>query len=250
MIASVQRADRLLDLFSGDVTSWSISEMARELGISKSIVWEYVKTLEDLGLLRKAGRNHYRLGWRNYQLGIRARLSSEIAEPARIELHNLASELQESVQLVTRHKSEVIYLEKIVPANGIRINSTRVGDRLPAHTTASGKLLLSILTETELEQLYPAKELSRRTGRSIGTRETLNEHLLRISRQGFGEDREESIKGICGIAVPIENQHGDMIWALSVSFYEYKWATHAERYRDVLKRAAQRLSKPTQMYDL
>ena len=105
MIASVQRADRLLDLFSGDVTSWSSSEMARELGISKSIVWEYVKTLEDLGLLRKAGRNHYRLGWRNYQLGIRARLSSEIAEPARIELHNLASELKVSVQLVTLHKS-------------------------------------------------------------------------------------------------------------------------------------------------
>jgi len=250
MIASVQRADRILDLFSGDVTSWSVSEMSRELEISKSIVWEYATTLESLGLLRKDGSNRYKLGWRNFQLGIRARLASEIAAPARIEMAKIASELQEAVQLSTRHESDVVYLEKIVPTSGVRVNSTRVGERLPAHTTASGELLLSSLTETELEHIYPDQALPQRTSQSIMDRKTLSQRMRKVSAQGFGEDREETIQGLCGIAFPIFNQHGDMIWAISITFYEYKWSTHAKRYRDALREASERLSVLSKSADL
>ena len=86
MIASVQRADQIL---------WSVTEMAQELDLSKSIIWEYAKTLVSLGILRQDGTNRYRLGWRTFQLGLHARMTSEIAMPARREIHSLANELKE-----------------------------------------------------------------------------------------------------------------------------------------------------------
>lgn len=250
MISSVQRADRILDLFSTDVPSWSVTEMARELDLSKSVTWEYAKTLEHLGILRQDGAGRYRLGWRVFNLGIHSRMASEIAAPARTEIISLATRLQETVQLATRHHDEVVYLEKTVPTSGIRINATRVGERLPAHTTASGKILLSPLTSAELTELYPANGLPQRTPNTIATRHQLVDTLTAAARNGFAEDNEETIKDLRGIGAPVTDRHGDIAWAMSVTFYSYKSHTHVEHCRRELLAATQRLSEFAQQLEL
>lgn len=242
MIASVQRADQILDLFSTDVPSWSVTEMAHELGLSKSIIWEYAKTLVSLGILRQDGTNRYRLGWRTFQLGLHARMTSEIAMPARREIHSLATELQETVQLSTRHQEKVIFLEKTVPASGIRLNATRVGERLPVHTTASGKVLISSFSTQELAELFPEETLPQGTSQTLRSRSQLQEQLNVASRDGFAMDNGETIEEIACIGAPVTNRHGDIAWALSMTFYGYKSATYADRYRSALEAAAQRLS--------
>lgn len=242
MIASVQRADQILDLFSTDVPSWSVTEMAQELGLSKSIIWEYSKTLESLGILRQDGISRYRLGWRTFQLGLHARMTSEIATPARREIHTLANQLQESVQLSTRHREQAIYLEKTVPTNGIRLNATRVGERLPVHTTASGKILISSFSTKELNELFPQETLPPSTARTLRTRSQLQEQLVTASRDGYALDNGETIEEIACIGAPVTNRHGDIAWALSVTFYSYKLAARVDQYRSTLAAAAQRLS--------
>lgn len=242
MIASVQRADQILDLFSTDVPSWSVTEMAQELDLSKSIIWEYAKTLVSLGILRQDGTNRYRLGWRTFQLGLHARMTSEIAMPARREIHSLANELQETVQLSTRHRDKVIFLEKTVPAHGIRLNATRVGERLPVHTTASGKILISTLSPQELAELFPEETLPQSTSQTLRNLSQLQEQLTAADRDGFAVDNAETIEGIACIGAPVTSRHGDIAWALSMTFHSYKSATHADPYQSAIKDAAQRLS--------
>lgn len=242
MISSVQRADRILDLFSSDVPSWSLTEMAAELELSKSIVWEYAKTLDDLGILRRDGNGRYRLGWRTFQLGLRARMASEISQPARKEIHALASELQETVQLSTRHRDQVVFLEKFVPESGIRLNATRVGERLPAHTTASGKILLSSLSVEEIEALFREEELVQSTPKSITSRGKLLEELSSVVKDGFALDESETFQDLNCLGVPVTNRDGDIAWALSVTFYNYKQGSHGELYRRLIMGAAFRLS--------
>lgn len=250
MISSVQRADRILDLFSTDVPSWSVTEMAEELRLSKSVVWEYAKTLKHLGILRQDGAGRYRLGWRLFQLGIRSRMVSEISAQARTEIVSLAAHIQETVQLATRHHNEIVFLEKSVPVNGIRINATRVGERLPAHTTASGKMLLSSLTSEELLDLYPTEEMVQRTPGTMKTRSQLAAAIAAAAQNGFAEDNEETFSGIRGIGAPVIDADGDIAWSISVTFYSYKTLDQAEQYRRALIDAAQRLSEFARQADV
>lgn len=243
MIASVQRADRILDLFTVGAPSWTITEIATELDLSKSIIWEYAKTLESLGILRRDSDARYRLGWRTFNLGLHARMTSEIATPARTLLHKLANDLQETIQLSTRHRSEVVYLEKSVPPAGVRLNATRVGHRLPAHTTSSGKVFLSTLTDAELTDLYPSEELPQQTPGSLKTRADLKSVLEKVKVQGYSLDHEETIPGLNGIAVPVKSRHGDFVWSISLTHYSYKSGSTVLRYKDALLSAADELSR-------
>ena len=245
LIESLERAIRVLDLFSSDVPEWTVSEVSRELDLPKTTAWEYMQTMTDLGLLRRRGRTHYRLAWRAFQIGLRARITSEIAGPARAEMGELVEKLNETVQLASRHGRDAVFLEKMSPPSGLRTNVTRVSERLPAHCTAVGKVLLAALPFGEIRKLFAAGELTRLTEQSTRTLEALKDELSKVREQGYAVDMEETLEGMCCVAVPVTNEHGDVAWALSMSFHEYRFETHAGIYAEALLQAAQRLSHPT-----
>ena len=77
MIEGLERATRILDLFSSDFPVWTVSAVSQEFNLPKTTVWEYMQAMAGLGLIRRTGRTHYRLGWRAFQLGLRARMTSD-----------------------------------------------------------------------------------------------------------------------------------------------------------------------------
>lgn len=242
MIESLERAVRILDLFSPDVPEWTSSAIARELGVSKTTAWEYAQSMVGLGLLRRSGRGKYRLGWRAFQLGLRARITSEIARPARAEMGELVARHREIVQLSSRHDRNVVYLEQVAPRSDKVINDIRVGERVPAHCTAAGKVLLAQLQPEELQDLLCTQEMPRRTARSVGTLAGLAQELVLTRERGYALDREEAIEGMCCVAAPVTNERGNVAWALSMSFSVDRLVTHAERYAEAIVASAQRLS--------
>ncbi|MGW6273795.1 IclR family transcriptional regulator [Streptomyces sp. NPDC055060] len=243
MIDGLERAVRILDLFSSDAPEWSVSDVCRTLDLPKTTVWDHMQSMVALGLLRRTGRGRYRLGWHAFQLGLRARMTSEISEPAWSEMRDLVAAHQETVQLTSRHHGEVVYLEKIAPHNGVRVNATRVGERLPAHCTAPGKVLLAYLSPRELRNLYGDDALSSLTARSLTTLPELEAELATVRERGYALDTEEAVEGVCGVAAPISNRHGDVSWALTMSFHEYRRSTHGDTYARAVAEAAQRLSE-------
>ncbi|WP_037835152.1 IclR family transcriptional regulator [Streptomyces sp. NRRL F-5650] len=241
MIDGLERAVRVLDLFSSDAPEWTVSDVCRALGLPKTTVWDYMQSMAALGLLRRTGRGRYRLGWHSFQLGLRARMTSEISGPAWSEMRDLVDLHHETVHLAARHHSEVVYLEKIAPHTGVRVNATRVGERLPAHCTAEGKVLLAYLSPSELRGLYGEPEPL--TSRSHTTLPALERELSAVREQGYAVDVEEAVEGMCCVAAPISNRHGDVSWALSMSFLEYRLPTHGDAYARAVVEAARRLSE-------
>lgn len=244
MIESLDRATRILDLFSSDIPEWTVSEVSRALDLPKTTAWEHLKAMVELGLLRKSGAANYRLGWRSFQLGLRARATSEIARPARAELQQLADRFGETTQLVSRYGNEVVYLEKVVAPSGVRTSLTRVGERLPSSCTAGGKALLAHLAGSQLDELFPGPGLPQRTEKSLDTVEKLERELDRVQQRGYAVDEEETLEGLCCVAVVIRNRQGDATWALTLSFLQYKFEQHAAEYAQALIEAAERLSHP------
>ncbi|MEW2621555.1 IclR family transcriptional regulator [Streptomyces sp. NPDC048106] len=241
MIDGLERAVRILDLFSSDAPEWTVSDVCRALDLPKTTSWDYMQSMAALGLLRRTGRGRYRLGWHSFQLGLRARMTSEISGPAWSEMCDLVDAHHETVQLASRYRSEVVYLEKIAPRTGVRVNATRVGERLPAHCTAAGKVLLAYLSPHELRSIHG--ELRSLTARSITTLPALEAELSSVRERGYALDVEEAVDGMCCVAAPISNRHGDVSWALSMSFLEYRLPTHEDAYARAVLEAARRLSE-------
>ncbi len=242
MIDGLARAARMLDLFSSDVPEWTVSDVARELDLPKTTTWEWMQSLTELGFIRRSGPTRYRLGWRAFALGNRARMTSEIARAARAELEVLVAQFGETVHLATRHGRDVVYLEKSAPRTGIRSSITRVGERLPAHCTAVGKVLLASLPPEEVNNLYEGVELTALTEHSITDSARLAAELAQVAQAGAARDMEEVLEGMCCVAAPVTNRHGDVVWGLGMSFLEYKLAADGDRYTAGVVAAAARLS--------
>ncbi|WP_037370838.1 IclR family transcriptional regulator [Amycolatopsis orientalis] len=241
MIDGLERAVRMLDLFSSDTPEWTVADVCAALDLPKTTVWDGMQSMVDLGLLRRTGRGRYRLGWRSFQLGLRSRATSEISGPAWTEMRALVDTHHQTVQLATRYRGEVVYLEKIAPHTGVRVNATRPGERLPAHCTAVGKVLLARLSPSDLRDV--CGEPKPRTPRSITTLAELETELSSVRQRGYALDVGEAVEGMCCVAAPISNRHGDVPWALSMSFPEHRRASHGDAYlRDVLE-ATRRLSE-------
>lgn len=244
MIESLERAVRILDLFSTEVPEWTAGAVSRELGLPRTTTWEWMQSMSELGLLKRTGRGSYRLGWRSFQLGQRARMASEIAARARRTMAELGERWGETTHLAVLHGIEVVYLEKDVPPKGVRVALTRPGERLPAHCTAEGKALLAQRSDDEVRQLYLDKPFTRLTSDSPTDLDALLEDLHEVRRTGHAEDREGVLEGLCAVAAPIRSRHGDAAWALSIAFLEYRWDTTVADYTSAVVTAAEALSVP------
>lgn len=244
MIESLARAVSILDLFTSEVPEWTVSDVSRELALPKTTTWEWIQSMTELGLLKRTGRGSYRLGWRSFQLGQRARLASEIAGRARPAMAELGARHGETTHLAVLHGTEVVFLEKNVPPHGLRVAPTRTGERLPAHCTAEGKVLLAQRSDDEVRKLYESAPFPRLTDASPTDVAHLLEELAGVRERGYAVDHEGVLEGMCAIAAPIFSRHGDPAWALSISFLQYRYAEHVEAYARAVVEAARLLSVP------
>ncbi|MGQ4601543.1 IclR family transcriptional regulator domain-containing protein [Nocardia sp. R6R-6] len=100
---------------------------------------------------------------------------------------------------------EVLLLDKAADRFAVTV-PTRLGGRMPAHSTALGKALLSTL-EPSIVQASIRDRLPQLTARTRTGRAELHLELGRIrKRQGVAVDNAESVPGIACVAVPIRGR--------------------------------------------
>ena len=93
------------------------------------------------------------------------------------------------------------------------MDSAAVGQRLPAHCTASGKLFLARLPSAELDDIL-SQPLYKYTNNTIISPNELCKQLENIRNQGYAVDYEEYERGICAVAAPICKQEGTVVGAI------------------------------------
>ena len=90
--------------------------------------------------------------------------------------------------------------------------------RLPANCTATGKSLLSTLSDEMVSEIFSAGELKRMTPKSCQSLEALLSDLQRTRTRGYAIDDEEAQEGAYCVGVPIrEDGSGPAIAAIAVS---------------------------------
>lgn len=214
---SLRRALAILEAFTEATPGWTVSDLARHLGVSKSSVSTMLSTLAEFALVRKAaGSERYELGLRCLEMGYLAASRLALRDLAFPFLGKLLSESGHIVYLGIPHRGEVLYLEALYPEHR-RINFSSQGKRAPLYCTGIGKALLAWLPEPQRAAYLERAPYARHTPATLTGSDELRRELERTRRRGYAVDRQEREPGIQCVAAAVRNRSGEAVAAVSLS---------------------------------
>ncbi len=224
-IQTVVNALRALEAFEGhrDV---GVSELSRTLGLHKNNVFRVLATLEEHDYIEQVADNdRYRLGPACQRLGRAFRETRTLGNEAPAYVAELAERIGESAHVAVCEGGAVRHLYGVEAAARVR-TGLRVGESLPIHCTALGKVLIGCAAPGVLEtfdrEALSEGDLERHTDDTIVDREKLIDHLRGVAARGWATDLREWDPEIACAAVPVFDGDGALTGALSVSGPAYR----------------------------
>lgn len=210
----IERMTVILDAFDADTPTVTLLGLTERTGLPRSTVYRILDQMIRLRWLAHAPGG-YRLGLRAFEIGALAADHNEVRDAVGPLLQDLCQRIGMAGHLAVLDGREVLLLDKAGGRLAAAI-PTRIGGRLPAHSTALGKALLATL-EPGVVDASLAERLPQLTARTIAARGELHRELRRIRRQGgIAVDSEESADGLSCVAVPLRGR-GVAVAALSLS---------------------------------
>ncbi len=216
-ITALQNGLAVFDMFQVDHQTVTVAEVARHLGIHKSTASRIAATLVSAGFLRPAsGKSGFQLSGKLTRLGNIAAADTHLTTVSMPFLRSLVDEVGETCHLGVLEGREAVTVALVDGSYSVRLHSF-VGKRSPAHWTAMGKVLLSSLTESTLDMLYPFEELPGATSKTIVSKSNLLAQLEMIRKHGFAIDDEELEVGLRCVAAPVRDHDGQVVASLTVA---------------------------------
>jgi DNA-binding IclR family transcriptional regulator len=214
-VRAVERALQILSCFDDEHPERGISEIAQVVDLHKATAHRIVATLVNYGYIeRTADKQKYRLGLELASLGFKVIRRMDLRREALQYMKQLVRKWDETCDLSIFDQGRVFYIEVLRGTHALNI-AAAVGQRLPAHCTASGKLFLAYLPPAELDAILK-QPMESFTDRTITSPDILLRQLEIIRRQGYAEDDEEMEPGVWAVAAPIRNRQGSVIAAMSI----------------------------------
>lgn len=208
---SVAKALELLALV-GQVRSLRVADAADTLGVARSTAHRLLATLEEYDfVIQDKPNGAYRPGPALNEIGTAAIADLDIRRVAQPVLHQLRDLTQETVSLAVLEGRNVRIVDCVEGLLAVHVRS-RTGVILPAHSTATGRVILATRPEADLRRRYPDKEPipavpapghdpAHQHGESGWAR--LMSRLAEIRRVGYAISHEESEEGISAVAVAL-----------------------------------------------
>ena len=215
-LSSVANSIRLTKAFSENEYEMGISALATRLGLAKSTVHRLATTLVEYDILeqnRETGK--YRLGLALFELGTLVRRKMDTNSGAQVQIHSLAEETGETVQLAILDHLSVLYIRIRESKQAVRMSSG-LGSRAPAHCTSVGKALLAYQPPDVIQQVID-NGLKRYTEHTITDAAALIDELATVRQKGYAIDDEEIEVGLRCVAAPIRDHTGQVTAAISVA---------------------------------
>jgi IclR family pca regulon transcriptional regulator len=245
---SLERGLAILSAFRSGHPLLGVSELGRDVGLSRSTTHRYVATLAVLGYLQQdPATKKYRLGPRVIDLGFSAINSMELREIAAPHLRELSDETGYTVNMAILDDLDIVYVDRVRSAQAgqreIDLN-LHVGARLPAYCTSLGKVLLAQLPAEERDERLRRIDFARRGPNTLTSRTALEAELERVRREGYATNNEELAYGLRSIAAPVLTHDGAAAAAINLAVHSsmVSSADMGARFGPVLMRTAADIS--------
>lgn len=213
--AATRVADVLM-VFTDGPKTLGVTAIARELNLSKAVVYRILNSLVDRKLLSSDPRTReYHLGAAAAALGARALRGSELRSAALPVLRSLQKTTNETVTVSALVPGGRVYLDQVESAREIKM-TVELGRRFPLHAGSSSTCILAFVTEKEQSSVLDDEQLEMLTSNTVTDPGSLRRRLLEIRSHGFSWSLGERQEGAGSIAAPVFGIDGEVVGAVSV----------------------------------
>ena len=215
LVPAVDRAARMLDVLSRNGRDWSLTELAREIGIHKGTARDILLTLWRHGLVeRDAVNGRYRLGLGVVRFARAALDRLDLREVAWPFLEKLLTATGETVLLGVRDGHHVVVVGVARPAGELHMAAS-IGQRLPLYAGSFGKAFLAEPGAFEA-YLETGGDLSPYTERSQTDVDAYAAELYVVRARGYALDDGEYLDGVRAASAVVRGPTGGATGAVTV----------------------------------
>jgi IclR family KDG regulon transcriptional repressor len=238
----VKKAFQILELVAREEKHVAISDLSRELGISKSTVHGITRALEEAGALaRDRKTKRYTLGTVFFELARAGYARIDLKDTARPVMEKLMRSTGQSVFLGIRSGNHVSIIDIVESKQDLKITSP-IGTRVPLLAGALGKAFLAAMDRKRAISLVKAIGLRAFANNSITDADRYMETVDAARESGYGLDDEEYIQGVRAAAAVIRSpgQPVSAVWV--VGFTQTMPAEKMKRIAAETRLAAEEIS--------
>ncbi|MDR0999804.1 MAG: IclR family transcriptional regulator [Clostridiales bacterium] len=237
LLNSVGNALSIIDLLT-KYDELTAQEVAQYMKIGKSTAFRLLSTLANHHFVTKTKDSRYRLSFKLAAIGAVVTDRIELTHIAHPFLQELSRATEETSHLVMWADDTYIqFIDKVLGHSIFRMQSL-VGVRLPAHITATGKVLLAHESQEFIQRYIEATSFEPYTPYSITEPQELLKILERVRIDKYGADLDESEEGLTCYAAPIYNTNGAIMAAISASGPTERMRRNADSIIKNVKRIA------------
>lgn len=215
---TVERTLSILETVAHSTGGLTNSDISRRLKMPKSSASYILRILQHRGYLtRDENSGRYRLGLKLMGLTRESLTHTDLREVAKPIMESFVKRTNLATHLAVLDNGRAVYIEKVENANSFIKMDIWVGHRLPVHSTAIGKVLLSEMSETDVLSILEMRGMERRTPKTITNPKKYVKELENVRKFGFAMDNEENSPGVRCVCSPVFDAQGRVVAALGTS---------------------------------
>ncbi|MEM8774036.1 MAG: IclR family transcriptional regulator [Pseudomonadota bacterium] len=235
----------ILEKLTSVKVSMGVSELSRELGLTKSNTFRLLQTLVALGYVRREPDKTYAATLKTWQVGRSVVENLNLRTAAAEMMAFLSEETKETIYLAVRDGLNVVYIDKIDSLKPIR-SWNPIGGTAPIYCVGTGKAMLSadypILRDQVGQLLKPF------TDKTITDINALDKDMAKTRLRGYAFDAGEFRQNILSFGANIVLPDEEVVGALGVSVPDVNLSEgDVDRIGALVQHAARAVSKNLRM---
>lgn len=218
IVKSVAKAFAVLQAFGPDATEMVIADVARAAGMDNATAFRLLNTLVMLGYVeRVADTRRFRLTFKCLEIGFSAIARSDLRSLGRPLLRAMVGERIEAASIGVLDGHEIVYIERIQAGLERLAVDVRVGNRVPAYSSAQGRAILSRMPVETQRAILESDPPRRLTDRTLIDIDKILGLIAEAREAGYAISEQETVTGLRVIAAPITDVDGIPIAAVSAA---------------------------------
>ncbi len=209
-----QAVDRAADLLVEVLKSEkpvTFSYLTNKSGLAKGTASRLISALERNGLLQRNKKGEIETGITINQFASRISSINRLVTKLQPVMRQIGNETGETISLAISGNDAV---ENIAQIDAKYLLSSRnwIGQKVPFHASAAGKVLLAF-QNIDISKI----KLDKLTNSTIISKADLEKEISKVRENNYAVINDELEMGLVAISVPVKNEIGEVIAALSVS---------------------------------
>ena len=183
---------RVLETVFASRKERGVTDLSKQMGLSKWQIFRHVHTLCDEGfLVRNADTERFGVGRRTYDM--MGQLPNRLSFSRRV---------RDAVEQLSEKLGHTVTLSRVIDDERVMVVDAEIGAMCDLHASAQGKVALAFSGPQRLAKVL-ARPLTVYTEHTIAEPKALARHIERVRRQGWATAPEETIRGVNALAAPI-----------------------------------------------